>query len=110
MRKTIKYSLTAIIALAAVLLCAGYYMLGYALKPEALVSRSRNIEGSLEYMQQTYPEVGRWIDSLQTAGAILTSTSRTTKASDFMPSTFPLPTVPATRLSSCMAIPTIPSG
>lgn len=70
MRKTIKYSLTAVIALAALLLCAGYYMLGYALKPEALVNRSRNIEGSLEYMQQTYPEVGRWIDSLQTAGAI----------------------------------------
>ena len=43
MRKTIKYSLIAVIAIAALLLCAGYYMLGYALKPEELVSRSPNI-------------------------------------------------------------------
>ena len=41
MRKAIKYSLIAVIAIAALLLCAGYYMLGYALKPEELVSRSR---------------------------------------------------------------------
>lgn len=70
MKKSIKYSLVTVIALAAVLLCAGYYMLGYALKPEGLVTRSRNIQASLEYMQETYPEVGRWIDSLQTAGAL----------------------------------------
>ena len=70
MRKAIKYSLIAVIAIAALLLCAGYYMLGYALKPEELVSRSRNIESSLEYMRQTYPEVGHWIDSLQAAEAL----------------------------------------
>lgn len=70
MKKSIKYSLIAVITLAAILLCAGYYMLGYALKPEGLVTRSRNTQTSLEYMQETYPEVGRWIDSLQTAGAL----------------------------------------
>lgn len=70
MKKALKYSLISVLALAAVLLCAGYYMLGFALKPEALVSRSRNIAASLEYMHQTYPEVGKWIDSLQTAGAL----------------------------------------
>ena len=70
MKKTIKYSLVAVIALATVLICAGYYMLGYALKPEGLVTRSRNTQTSLEYMQETYPEVGRWIDSLQTVGAL----------------------------------------
>ena len=70
MKKGLKYGLTAVIALAAVLLCAGYYMLGYALKPEALTTRSRDIEGSLKYMAETYPDVGRWMDSLQTAGAL----------------------------------------
>lgn len=70
MKKALKYSLISVLALAAVLLCAGYYMLGFALKPEALASRSRNIAASLEYMHQTYPEVGKWIDSLQTAGAL----------------------------------------
>lgn len=70
MRKAIKYGLITVIALAAILLCAGYYMLGYALKPEGLVTRSRNTQASLEYMQETYPEVGRWIDSLQTAGSL----------------------------------------
>ena len=70
MKKALKYSLICVLALAAVLLCAGYYMLGFALKPEALVSRSRNIAASLEYIHQTYPEVGKWIDSLQTAGAL----------------------------------------
>ena len=70
MKKSIKYGLTAVIALAAILLCAGYYMLGYALKPDGLVTRSRDIEGSLKYVAETYPDVGRWIDSLQTAGAL----------------------------------------
>ena len=70
MKKTIKYSLTAIIALAALLLCAGYYMLGYALKPAELVTRSRDIEGSLKYMAENYPDVSRWIDSLQNVGAL----------------------------------------
>ena len=46
MKKALKYSLISVLALAAVLLCAGYYMLGFALKPEALASRSRNIAAS----------------------------------------------------------------
>ena len=70
MRRSIKYGLTTVIALAATLLCAGYYMLGYALKPDELVTRSRDIEGSLRYVTETYPDVGRWMDSLQTAGAL----------------------------------------
>lgn len=70
MKKAIKYSSIVLIVFAALLVGAGYYMLDYALKPEGLVSRSRNTEGSLEYMKQDYPEVGRWIDSLQTAGAL----------------------------------------
>lgn len=70
MKRSIKYGMTAVIALAAALLCAGYYMLGYALKPDELITRSRDIEGSLRYVTENYPDVGRWMDSLQTAGAL----------------------------------------
>lgn len=110
MKKTIKYSLTAIIALAALLLCAGYYMLGYALKPAELVTRSRDIEGSLKYMAENYPDVSRWIDSLQNVGALHDLYIETTKAGDSMPSTFLPPTAPATRPSSSMVIQTTPSA
>ena len=41
MKKTIKYSILGLAALCTVLLCGGYYMLGYSLKPDDLVSRSR---------------------------------------------------------------------
>lgn len=36
MKKTIKYSILGLAALCTVVLCGGYYMLGHALKPEAL--------------------------------------------------------------------------
>ena len=40
MKKAIKYSILGLAALCTVLLCGGYYMLGYSLKPDDLVSRS----------------------------------------------------------------------
>lgn len=61
--------LIAAALLCTLLLCTGYYMLGYALRPADL-ARSHDIEGSLQYIAQTYPEAGRWIDSLQQAGAL----------------------------------------
>lgn len=70
MKKALRYTLAVLVVLAAVLTGAGYYMVDYALKPEGLVTRSRDIPGSLEYMHQTYPEVGRWIDSLQHVQAL----------------------------------------
>lgn len=70
MKKTIRYTLVALAALCALLLCAGYYMLGYSLRPEALQSRSRNLEASFEQLYQSYPYLEPWVDSLQAAGAL----------------------------------------
>ena len=38
MKKAIKYSILGLAALCTVLLCGGYYMLGYSLKPDDLLS------------------------------------------------------------------------
>ncbi len=70
MKKTIKYSILGLAALCTVLLCGGYYMLGYALKPGDLVSRSRNIAASYDFMYERYPELHPWVDSLVTVGAL----------------------------------------
>lgn len=70
MKKTVKYLFFTLVALCAILLCAGYYMLGYALKPDDLVTRSRNIPASYEYMFREYPELQPWVDSLQNVGAL----------------------------------------
>ena len=50
MKKTIKYSILGLAALCTVVLCGGYYMLGHALKPEGLITRSRNIAESYNFM------------------------------------------------------------
>ena len=70
MKKTVKYSILGLAALCTLLLCAGYYMLGYSLKPDDLVSRSRNIAASYDFMYERYPELHPWVDSLMTAGAL----------------------------------------
>ena len=70
MKKTIKYSILGLAALCTLLLCGGYYMLGYALKPEELVTRSRDIASSYELMYEHYPELQPWMDSLMTVGAL----------------------------------------
>lgn len=70
MKKTLKYLALAVAVLCTLLLCGSYYMLGYALRPEELALRSRDAEGSYEYMTDQYPELRPWIDSLQTADAL----------------------------------------
>ena len=55
--EAIKYSILGLAALCTVLLCGGYYMLGYSLKPDDLVSRSRNIAASYDFMYERYPEL-----------------------------------------------------
>ena len=45
-------------------------MLGHALNPDELITRSRNSQASYEYMFGQYPELKPWVDSLQTAGAL----------------------------------------
>ena len=70
MKKAIKYSILGLAALCTVLLCGGYYMLGHALKPEGLITRSRNIAESYNFMFEQYPELQPWVDSLVTVGAL----------------------------------------
>lgn len=38
------------------------YMIDYSLRP---VNRGKDMEGSMQYMKQTYPHITPWIDSLQ---------------------------------------------
>ena len=70
MKKILKYSFIGLAALCTALLCGGYYMLGHALNPDELITRSRNSQASYEYMFGQYPELKPWVDSLQTAGAL----------------------------------------
>lgn len=70
MKKVLKYGLSLAGVLALLLLCAGFYMLNYALKPEELATRSHDVEGSYAYIYKEYPEVRLWIDSLQAAKAL----------------------------------------
>ena len=70
MKKKLKYLALTVAALCTLLLCGSYYMLGYALRPEGLVSRSRDAQASYEYMMTEYPELRPWMDSLQAAGAL----------------------------------------
>lgn len=55
-------------ALLVILLgVAGNFMLDYSLSPK---NRGKDLQGSWEYMFDTYPELKPWADSLQQAGAL----------------------------------------
>ncbi|MBE6287030.1 MAG: alpha/beta hydrolase [Mediterranea massiliensis] len=69
-KKIIIGSIVLLALLCVATIFIGNKMLDYSLKPEALHYKSRNIEGSIAYMKETYPKVGAWIDSLQAEGAI----------------------------------------
>ena len=70
MKKFVKYALITLLAVAALLVGAGFYMLDYALKPEELQTRSRDIPGSYTYLYTDYPEMQPWVDSLRATGAL----------------------------------------
>ena len=57
MKKILKYSFIGLAALCTALLCGGYHMLGHALNPDELITRSRNSQASYEYMFGQYPEL-----------------------------------------------------
>lgn len=70
MKKVLKYcSILALLVVAASGV-AGYVMVDYALKPDELVTRSRNMEASMAAVYEDYPEVQTWMDSLQQAGGL----------------------------------------
>lgn len=70
MKKNLKRLSIALLLLLTLLVCAGYYLLGYALRPADLAGRSRNIGESVELMTERYPQLGPWLDSLSTAQAL----------------------------------------
>ncbi len=70
MRRTLKYTLIILLTFITILLCAAYYVLGFALRPSELEPRSRDMAASMDYMYRTYPELQSWVDSLMQAGAL----------------------------------------
>ena len=70
MKKVFSFVLVTLLAVILLLLGASLYMLGYALKPEGLETRSRNIPGSYTYLYEDYPELQPWVDSLRTTKAL----------------------------------------
>lgn len=68
--KTFKYAAIILLAFITILLCSGYFLLGFALQPDLLQTRSRDLTASYEYMVKEYPELEPWIDSLYQAGAL----------------------------------------
>ena len=69
-RRILTGILLTVLAAIVLLLGASLYMLAYALKPEALETRSRDIPGSYTYLYKDYPELQPWVDSLRTAHAL----------------------------------------
>ena len=51
----------AILILASSIIGGSFYMINYSLRPE---NRGKDMEGSMRYMKQTYPQITSWIDSL----------------------------------------------
>lgn len=73
MKKILKYSFIGLAALCTALLCGGYYMLGHALNPDELITRSRNSQASYEYMFGQYPERSRGWTACRRQGRCATS-------------------------------------
>ena len=65
MKRLIKYTLITLLVIAALLVGGGFYMLNYALKPEGLETRSRQISDTYAYLYEDYMELYSWIDSLR---------------------------------------------
>lgn len=66
-KKIVTGSVITLVIIAAALICAGQYMIDYALTP---VNRGRNLQESWEYQIQKYPYLEAWRDSLQRTGAL----------------------------------------
>ena len=70
MKRTIKFISIILLAIILLLFGVGYYMLNYALKPEGLETRSRQISDTYAYLYEDYMELYSWIDSLRTTKAL----------------------------------------
>ena len=57
----------SIIMLSLVFTSVGFLLIDYSLRPE---NRGKDLKGSLTYMQETYPQINSWLDSLQQNNAM----------------------------------------
>ncbi len=67
-KRLLKRLATLLLLFAALLVAGGYYLLSYALRPEAAM-RAKNA-ASYKYMYAKYPFLKPWVDSLQRTGAL----------------------------------------
>lgn len=61
-KKALTISCIVLLALIGTLTGGSLYMLNYSLRPE---NRGKDLQGSMEYMMQNYPQLKPWVDSLQ---------------------------------------------
>ena len=57
MKRTIKFISITLLAIILLLFGVGYYMLNYALKPEGLETRSRQISDTYAYLYEDPPNL-----------------------------------------------------
>ena len=60
-KKVLTISCIVLLALVGTLTGGSLYMLNYSLRPE---NRGKDLQGSMEYMMQNYPQLKPWVDSL----------------------------------------------
>ena len=68
MKKKLSYIIgSALLIIAACIIGGGIFMVNFALSPE---NRGKDMETSMAYMRETYPQINEWIDSLQQHNAL----------------------------------------
>ena len=106
-KKVLTISCIVLLALIGTLTGGSLYMLNYSLRPE---NRGKDLQGSMEYMMQNYPQLKPWVDSLQQHHA-LKDTFITAPDGIRLHAYYAYASVlRAGRQSLCMATRTMPSG
>ena len=68
LKKSIGIVLAALVAVGGLLAGGSFYMLSYALRPDAVMAEKN--ASSYEYMYAEYPFLAEWADSLRSSGAL----------------------------------------
>lgn len=68
MKRIVRISAAVVLVVAAVLLGGSFYLLSYALRPDAVMAEKES--SSYKYMCEEYPFLEGWIDSLRRTGAL----------------------------------------
>ena len=68
MKRIVRIAAVVVLVVAAALLGGSFYLLSYALRPDAVMAEKE--ASSYKYMCEEYPFLEGWIDSLRTTGAL----------------------------------------